>query len=199
MPLHSSPRGPVIRKNQEARHTCDPPAAFSRDLGRDTHLSIERAKHRLQVRHDRLDLDDEQRSARFVKGEDVDRPAVSAHIERDFGDCDPSRRLKQLQNALGQVSVGRIKQSIESFSVPQHPDAQGRPECRRDADERVHGDPIGLPVLDPTDDRSRYADGVCESLLRPSPSTAKCPHRQAEPDHIHGAPSVVKAAYPGLI
>ena len=55
------------------------------DVGRQPRLAIERPQHRLEVRHDGLDLDDEERSGRWVEGEDVDRAAFAADVERHLG------------------------------------------------------------------------------------------------------------------
>jgi hypothetical protein len=95
--------------------------------------------------------------------------------------------------------MGCIQEAIEPFAMPQDAHAQPRPERGGDANERVHGYPISLPVLDATDDRSRYSGGIGESLLRPSSLTTKRPQRQTKPHDIHAIRVWSPPLTPGLI
>jgi hypothetical protein len=184
--MHTSPGGSIVRQYQEPRHAAHEPASLTCDLGREPGLAVENAKHRLEVRHDRLDLDDEERPGRWVEREDVDGAALAADVERHLGGDLPPHRPETAQHPLREVGVSAVEQPIEAFALPQQSHGHRPAERRRHADQDVQGDAIGATALDATNDTPRHVRRTGETLLRPATSTAQRSHPESESHDIHG-------------
>lgn len=87
MVLDAASRRPVMSEHEQAGHRRDVPPALPCDIASDAALSVDGHEHRLHVGHDRLHLDDQERSGRWVECEDVDRSALATDIERARVKC----------------------------------------------------------------------------------------------------------------
>ena len=56
----STSRRPVIRQHEDLGDVTNAPSTSPCEFSGHADLAVDRAKHRLQIRHDRLDLDDQQ-------------------------------------------------------------------------------------------------------------------------------------------
>ena len=75
-------RRPAFPYHEQAPNATARPSTLSGDGERETRLPIEREHGGLDIRHDRLHLDDEDGACRPVEGKDVDRPAFTGDAER---------------------------------------------------------------------------------------------------------------------
>jgi hypothetical protein len=88
-------------------------------------------EHRLAVRHDRLDLDDEDRAGRAVATEHIDRSTLAADRERDLDENVPVEIGEERGNPLDQASMRRVEQPIEVLATPAQARVQACLERRR--------------------------------------------------------------------
>lgn len=142
-------------------------------------------EHGLQVGNDGLDLDHEERSARGVEPQDVDRAALTTDVERDLGRDQPVVGRKELQGPIDEFCMTSIEHPIETFSLPQESDVDPRVEDRRDPDEDLEDDAVGVSTLDPPDGRPRHSSLVGKGFLRPASSPSECANTEPESDDIH--------------
>jgi hypothetical protein len=150
--FHDTPTGgPVVREDEQAGDSLHVPTSAATDLCGEPCLSIDPVEHRLDVRHGRLDLDDEQRPAPRVKGQDVDRPAFSADFEGHFRGDLPPCRFEKSEASFDKIGVRGVEQAIETLAVPQDPNINARAQSRRHADDRVERDPVDSSALEPPD------------------------------------------------
>lgn len=182
---YPSPSGSIVRQDQKARDSSHAPPSFAGYLLGEAGLSIERPKHGLEIRHDGLDLDDQERPCRRVEGEDIDSPALAPDVEGHLGRDLPFDATKLAQHQLGQVRVSHVQQPIETFALPEQPHVDGAAKRRRHSHQNVDWDAVGSAAFDTTDDAPRNARRGGEALLRPPSAAPECPHREPEPDRVH--------------
>jgi hypothetical protein len=78
-------------------------------------------QHAADVGHDRLHLDDQQRSARRVVREDVDGAARSVDVERGFGDGLPAVGPESLHHAIDETGMSSVSKTVKRFALVQDP------------------------------------------------------------------------------
>ena len=127
------------------------PPAVPGDLLREADLSIEGPEHPAEVWNDRLDLDDEQRAAGWVKSKDVDRPALAVLVERDLGRELPTFIAQQAEHRIGDGRVRRVKESVERFSLPKDANGHGRPQRRSHTGHGSERRALDMTPLEPAD------------------------------------------------
>jgi len=122
-----------LANHQQA--TGDPrrPAALLADASGESDLPIERPDHGLDVRDDGLHLDHEERGARCVPGENVDRAALAVPAEGDLDRDDPAQLVEQSDDLVDERRVRGIEQPIQALAVPPNANveigAQGGARC----------------------------------------------------------------------
>ena len=174
----------VIRQDEQPRHGANAPAAFPCDLDREPRLAVEGSEHRLHVRDHGLDLDDEQRPGRFVEGEDVDRSALAADVERDFRRDLPLEGAEPVEHLFRQCRVVRVE-SVEPLPSERTRTLIDAPRAAATATSTWTGT------------RSPRPRSMRPMTLRDTPTSIArraCVHRRrrrsaridsTEPDHVH--------------
>ena len=89
--VDASPSGSIVWQDQQPRHGARPANRVRGHFPAKPTLSVEAHQHCLEVRDHRLDLDDQERTRRRMKAEDVDRPTFAADVERGLWQRPPSR------------------------------------------------------------------------------------------------------------
>jgi hypothetical protein len=89
--LYTSYCGSIIRQHQEFGHAPHEPAAFARDVARQSER---------------------------MEGEDIDAAALAPDVERHLGRDFPPKRPKAAQHLFGEVRMGAVEQPIETLALP---------------------------------------------------------------------------------
>lgn len=105
------------------------PTALGRDLPAEPSLPIERHERRLHVRHDRLDLHDDEHAESGMPREEVHGAALAADPEGDLGGHLPAGRAEHRGDALHKSGMLRIEQPVERLAVPV--ESNGEPSAQR--------------------------------------------------------------------
>jgi hypothetical protein len=129
-----------------------------------------------------------------VEGEDVDRSALAADVERHFGGDLPTRGAQESDHPLDETRVAFVEEPVESFTLPEQSNVDPSSQGSGDRDERVQGDPVRPTTLDPPDDRPRHTSHLGEPTLRPAPPPTESPDPETKPDDVHGWSMTVDAA-----
>ena len=72
-----------------------------------------------------------------MEGQDVDRPALAIDVEGDFGGDLPSEVAKEADDALDELGVATVAESIQPLSLEEHPHRQIAAESRDDRDRHI--------------------------------------------------------------
>ncbi len=83
----------VLRKDEHPRHGPHLPSTLAGDGWRESCLSVKRHEHAADVRHDRLHLDDQERTCSRVERQDVDRASLPVTYRTRPLSRPPSRRV----------------------------------------------------------------------------------------------------------
>lgn len=185
MGLDASSSRSVIWHDQQTRYGGHLPTSLTRHVTPEPPLSVETDEHGLEVGHDGLDFDHQQRASPWVNGEDVDRASFASDIERGLRRHLPTVRPQHRHELFDEARVPCIEQPIKALAVPQQSEIHPRAQHRGNAHERVNRHPVGIPPLDPPDDRARNAaTGPQLFLGQPSPES-QGPDTEPEPDDVH--------------
>lgn len=141
---------------------------------------------RLGVRHDRLDLYDEDDPGQSMKGEDVDRATLAPHREGNLNRHLPAGCTKQEHERVHEPGVRLVEQPVESFAIPPKADINGRTNRRGDRSERRDRHGLDFTRFDLRDERARCPGEPANVLLSQAPAHSNRPEATPEPK-IHVA------------
>jgi hypothetical protein len=179
------PRRVAVADHEETRHAPDRPAALGGKLRRESSLSVEPEEHRLGIRHDGLDLDDEQDVAARMARKDVDRAAFPANRERRLHLDGPAPAAKPTNERFDDRRMVLVQQPIEHLAAPSKPKVELRSERRDCLRNGVNRHARQLAAIDLRDLRSREAGLVRDVLLALARPDAKRSVLAPEPNLIH--------------
>ena len=100
------------------------PAALVRDARGETNLPIQRRKHRLDIRHDGLHLDQEEHPSCRVPRENIKRASLASDHERDLSGDVPAYGSKPAHHHVHEPCMRRIEHPIHRFAIPAEPEIQ---------------------------------------------------------------------------
>lgn len=149
------------------------PTPLGGDPARQPYLAVEDVDRRLHVRHDRLDLDDQQGLCRPMPGEDVDRAVLPVDREADLRDRLPTRLAKQPEDELDEGGMVGIEEPIGGLAVPVHAHPEPRPERLQDPLQCPNRETPGAASFDSSDERLRDGSPFGEVPLAPSATEAE--------------------------
>jgi len=174
------------------------PAPLASELGRQPGLPIDAGDRSLDVRDDRLDLDDEDDPGSRVIREDVVRTSFTPDGERRFDLRRPSVTRQEHHDLIHEAGMRLVQQPIQRLALPSDPDVKRRVQRLGRACQQPERDRPDPAVLDPRDRRVRHADARAEVDLAPAASKSERTDRMAEPNRVH-AGIVGLPAYPSRI
>ncbi len=163
----------------------DAPTTLSREIAREPSLAIDPVEHRLRVRDDGFDLDDDERAGGRVEAEDVDGPALAPDGERRFDLHGPTRCSQAPNDGFHDRGVVLIEQAVERLAAPSEPEIHLGTECDRGTDDRTNRDAGQLAAVDQRDQRSREAGLVGDVLLALALANPKGPELATESELVH--------------
>jgi len=173
MLVDAPPGSPIVTNRQKTADGLDGPAALAGDSWREPHLAVQRHQRGLDVREDRLDLDDEQAPRCRMEPEDIDGPALAVLAERHLGRGDPTVCAQSANYLLDDCCVSSVEPSIQFLAIPREAAADSSVESRSHPIECFDCGPRGAALLDPGDDASRDPGGSGQILLSPSAATTE--------------------------
>lgn len=141
----------AVNDEDPPQATTIPPSFGRQKPWDDPHLLREGHEHRLEVRQDRLDLDDEQHACSRMPRDDIDRPALAELVERQLGDRLPAKRTQLGESQLDQGRMTSIDQAIDHAALPAKFDALGDLERPADVAKASDGDANQLATFDERD------------------------------------------------
>ncbi len=193
--LDASSGSPRLADGEEpARPAGGRPAALGSDARCQPCLSIMSRNGRLEVRDDRLDLDDDEGPRWRVESQHVDGAALPGDRERNLDGHVPAERSETPGDELDERRVVGIEQSIERFTVPRQTNIEARRKRRHHPLDRCDGQAVAMPELDQGDRRSADTGRIGEIRLPPPAPAAERPNLPPETYRIH-ASIVVNGAY----
>ena len=181
-PTPSRPGRPNHKQTSDA--SCFP-SLFASDLQGEARLAIQDEQGRLDVRHNRFDLDDEHDARRWMKHEDVDRPTFAANAEGDLDFHEPLERSEGSGDLLNENSVVCVEQAVQCLAVPGQMHLQAGGGRARNRLHRPNRYLSGMPQLDPRYRRLRGSSRHGKVDLPPTASSPKRSNLATEADCIH--------------
>ncbi len=174
---------------------CRLPSALASDHAGDPTVSIDGRHQVLDVHDGRLELDDQERPAARMPGEDVDDATFAVDGERDLGAVHPSREPSEHPgDCLVQRGVAGTEQAVELASAPPGNHVNPDVERRSHPSQCLHGHLVEMSTLDQRDHPSRDPGRSGHILLAPAATDTNGPKRRANPLIFH--PSIMaKGAY----
>ena len=112
MLLDPAPRGANVADHKQSGDRGRMPSPLVGDLKGKTLLSVERHERRLDVRHDRLHLDDQDDARLRVECKDVDRAPLAKDVEGHLGRHQPAGDAQDPNDLFDDRGVIRIEQPI---------------------------------------------------------------------------------------
>ena len=178
-------RRSIVWQHEKPRDCLGVPIPLAGDLAGEPSLPVERDEHGLQVGNHGLDLDDQQRTGRWMEREHVDRPTLPTNRERHLDRRTPAGADQQLEGRIHERGVSLIQQSVQALAIPEQADFNATAKLRSHAIERPHGHPIRPSSLEATDRRRRESRPGGELRLGPLASSPEGTNAESEPDRIH--------------
>jgi len=137
--------------DQEWDDSRGAPAEGRRDGWYHSLLYIELAEKILNLRDDRLDLDDDDCLGRFVISEQVDTAAIAKMVEARFGNHGPTRGLETPHEPFRQEGMVGVSQPPELRAAVAGVPGQSHVERGTDAPERGDREGVSVSALQQTD------------------------------------------------
>jgi len=109
------------------------PAAILADSRSEARLAVEARHGRLDVRDDRLDLNDKERTSGCMPRQDVDRAALAVDLKRRLRDGNPAVCLELPKHRVDETCVIAVQQAIELLALPEDTNEQASSERLHDA------------------------------------------------------------------
>jgi hypothetical protein len=196
---HALSRSAVLGDHQDPRRGGYLPLeAFPGDPWPEPHLFVVAAKCLFDRGELSLHLDYEQRSGRTVKGENVNRSALS---EDRVGDLDlriPAVPPERFDNGPDHQGMPFIECPVKVAATPADIEFASRVERSQDSSKLGERDGVEMPSLDGGDRRLRDIRTTRQVDLAPAASSAQCPDDQPDAPVFH--PLILPdGAYPGHI
>lgn len=162
-----------------------PPSAILRDRRSEARLAIQPGNCCLDIRDDRLDLDHEEETGRWMPSQDVDGPALSVNVERHLRDGNPAARIELPEHDVDQARVITVEEAIELLALPQDANEKTGPERLEDPFARAQRPGSRAASLQARNLRGRHTGSIAELALRPVLTAPECPDGKAEPHRVH--------------
>jgi hypothetical protein len=112
-----APRRSVVGEDEQTAHRNAIPVELTGYPAAEPNLAIERGQHRLQIRHDRLDLDHQEHAGAWMEREHVDGPALAFDREGDLCRARPPHGPHPNKDLLDQARMLGIEQSVDGLTV----------------------------------------------------------------------------------
>ena len=170
---NSSPRRPAVGDHEQPSHQSTMPSALRRDLQTQPRLPVEGKYRRLEIRDDRLDLDDEDDAGRWVEREHVDRAPLATDVERDLDCNQPFERSKGGGDDVDERGMVAIQQAVERLAIPRHDQVQPGTERLGDRLDGRERQLVRMTSFDARNERSGDLRRRREISLPPAAASSK--------------------------
>jgi hypothetical protein len=170
------------------------PTPFACNVARKPRLGVDPAQQRLQVGHDRLDLDHEKSPRHRVECQQVNASALPiariGHLHLD----QPWLRLEPAASPRLKGRVISVEEAVQLAAAPLRVQGQPHLQRSRDAPQHYHGQRSSMTTFELGDQLLADVRRRCKVALSPSTAEAESPDDPAEPRLVHQA-SVAVADY----
>jgi hypothetical protein len=155
---HHYPRGDIARV----------PIALSGDPRREPHLAIDNSQQFMNVHQLGLHLDNQQRPAGSIPGENVYPASFGADRKRHLWRYIPAPGRKELDDGTGKRGMALVQEPVQFAATPSRDDIDANVQCASEATERVERHAANTAALEIRNHRSRYTCSIGDIHLPPS-------------------------------